>query len=155
MPERRHCKRPQLNSSPHALEKTPLNLATPPRLTTPQNHRSPRAGSLEHTWIFVAELFCRRRPSRRRRSSRVCSSSTCRSRSLLLRPPRSTRFLAVGSPEKNIPDSPFPFACTIPPQKNTQITQKNQKKSQKIGGERGSDPTAMERSPDRRREGAR
>ena len=83
----------------------------------------------------MTDEFWRRRPCRRRRSSRVCSSSTLRSRSLLLRPPRSTRLRADGSPEKNIAGSPNLPAPTRPspgPPPATEKEKKSAEKSQKI-----------------------
>jgi hypothetical protein len=87
----------------------------------------------------VAEVFCSRRPWRRRRSSRVCSSSTLRSRSLLLRPPRSTRRRADGSPEKNIAD-PLTYLHHAPAPAPAPTTEKeiSRKPQQNSWGERGT-----------------
>ena len=50
----------------------------------------------------MAAKFFWRSHKRRFRSNLVCSRSFCLSLSLVLRPPKSTRFLFDGSPEKNI-----------------------------------------------------
>lgn len=78
--------------------------STKPFTTHPHIHQSSETNNKKkstETWILIAAVVCCRNPCRRFLSIRVCSSSTCRSRSFELRPPKSTLFLDE-SPEKNI-----------------------------------------------------